>query len=272
MLTRQEQIVRVATLVFCLILICTTLAAQPNAIFPGIIIFDGYLLVDDTPQSYYGRLTQDDLQFYINSETECFSFSPGGLYFSQYTTEDAIMTVRRTDSLDIIFSTGWQSNWGEPCGAWLVGNPIIVIEVDGVQIRYRIVDGQLQDPEPLYYRIALPDRGPEDALGIFLPSPERSIFLYETCSGADCGGDGDFVIYDERVGQPIATMIDAVITENVPPAQNPRVNPRAAWSPDGNFFAYAYASGKPDQRFDLKIYNMSEDTYQEYPDLNVEID
>lgn len=115
----------------------------------------------------------------------------------------------------------------------------------------------------------LPDRTPEDNIGVYIPSPSGRYYLYETCSGPECKALGGYKVFDTVLKTNVATLSRAFMsTPNRFTPGHPDNGPEARWSADDRYIAYPFVRDNINHDFNLELYDMQLKEVQSIESLN----
>ena len=206
---------------------------------------------------------------YISSETQtfvplpstCFQIDQSGIHVAYVSVDETTFTIKRIDNNATILQTEWQSDW-EVCNFSWRNDQTLSIYTTSSQTyqRFDILDGGLRytvTPLP-DWPPNLPDRTSDDNVGVYIPSPTDRYYLYEACSGPNCKGFGDFMIYDRVLDDNVVTLSRAIISSpNYDPPGSINFGPEARWSFDDRYIAYPFVPDNIYDNFDLELYDMS---------------
>jgi hypothetical protein len=197
---------------------------------------------------------------FVLPESACFDISRNGMYIAYLSIDGTTLTISRIDNTSVVLQTLWQANW-EYCNFLWVNDSVIAIFSQSSQSYsyFNVINNSLSSvtsPSISNSPVVLPDRLPTDNVSVYIPSPTENYFLYETCSEVQCGGIGNFAIYDTVAQEDIVVLADAAISSpNYAPPGRVNNSPEARWSFDGRYLAYRYLPENIYHNFDLQLYD-----------------
>jgi hypothetical protein len=219
-------------------------------------------------------LWSTEKQTYLPQASACYAVSRNGVYIAYLSTDKTILRIHRLLDDSIVEQIVWEADW-EACNFGWYDDAILAIFSISLQTdeSFDITNDFAPITLPPFVPTILPDRSPVDDIGVYLPSPDGSFFLYETCSGTNCTGMGDYVIYDTSTETNLVFLNDAIIsTPHYAPAGRVNRGSEAIWSFDGRYLAYPFLPQSLYTDFDLHLYDTTLRTIHEINAPNWRID